>query len=130
MSREHEFGYCRSKVGFLFLRDCRNEAVGECEDCGRPVCIEHRRPMGGRLVCMECQVTGWRNGQTRDETLADDEVYRSELYAGAHYHPPYSGRHRYYSDVDFRTFDADAEIVDHGSDDKHDDRDLNDPLES
>jgi len=45
---------CRENAGVLFNHACKNEAVGQCAGCHKPICQTHARNMNGRSMCVSC----------------------------------------------------------------------------
>ena len=100
---------CKTKVGLLVLRDCDRPAVSTCMVCGRPVCKKHQVKRHHEVLCVECAAGqyGTQDAGIRDGGRVGWFTTRRHYYRRYHYYPYYYGRHRYYSDTDFRAFDED-----------------------
>lgn len=94
---------CMVKTGLLFLRDCGDLKITNCQTCGRPICREHSIDTDQGIVCPECAAL-------REEFHNDPGVSRSlrrhHHYSRNSYLPYYYGHTHYYSDQDYQTFDG------------------------
>jgi hypothetical protein len=127
-------GTCQSRKGLLFLRDCGEPAVAECQRCGRELCDAHRMFEEAELVCPECSAPGAHRGEAGE----NDPHWRDRYYNQYDYRPHYWSTYSYTSD-DYGTFDrsrqpaagtgtAQPEASDvSGPSDRHE---LDDPMES
>ncbi|MBU2549981.1 MAG: hypothetical protein KKB20_16335 [Proteobacteria bacterium] len=99
-------GICQAKKGLLFLRDCGAPATAFCSECSRPVCTTHTIPSEKGNICPECSARQTQPDEA-SRSMADYRARtRSYYYSRYDYWPFYYGYTHYYSDTDYRTFDA------------------------
>jgi len=103
---------CREKVGFLSVRDCKQQAAAKCTGCQCPLCQDHAVATAKGVLCSTCAA------QT-DARPAEGSGYRRNDYRRYYYsdyEPYYWGsdwRHRdrwrshgsHYDDRDTQIFD-------------------------
>jgi hypothetical protein len=123
---------CAVKRGIIALRDCGQEGINTCSECGRPACGEHTRIASGDLLCVECYARreqaasaaakgsggsskGPKAATPKGEAPAEEwndptypYTYRHHYYSSYHYSPIYMGDYydSYYDDYDVRSFDS------------------------
>lgn len=119
-------GLCACKRGFFALRDCKELANKDCEECRRPVCTHHLSAQSGFSVCVECaarqrESTDRTQDPDLDETYDNDwsYSYRHDYYSHDNYHPIYWGSSHdpYYDSYDMRSFDSPLVESDPGGED-------------
>lgn len=86
---------CTTQTGFLSLRACGASAIGECADCGRPVCKRHSSRRTGRrtedregrsvsmnawLLCPQCNA---RSDSHRDSSSDSSSSSSSSSSSGS-----------------------------------------------
>jgi hypothetical protein len=45
---------CRQVAGFILQQECKEQADAFCNECSKPVCSDHSRVVGERILCLDC----------------------------------------------------------------------------
>jgi hypothetical protein len=92
MSSEWIEGTCNETTGFLFRHQCTQYPEARCEACDKPICEAHKRPLEGKILCVDCNRAKTRQGglNVGPRRGYDDDPY----YYGGAYYPGYG--HYYY----------------------------------
>jgi hypothetical protein len=77
---------CRQDVGFAIPRPCKLRAHALCASCSRPVCREHGRTVGDKLLCVTCATARIREQEpdAGHEPEADVNALRPAAPAAKH----------------------------------------------
>lgn len=106
---------CMETAGFLFEHQCRNQAVGQCQKCAKPICKKHTHSTPQGFQCTTCaKKTIQKAKRARRDYIYDDDpfLYDAYYYDGyGYYGRGYWGSEWF--DDDFTEADGDS-FVDHG----------------
>ena len=95
---------CGETAGFLIAAPCKNQSMGKCHRCKKPICDKHTRRYSAesQIMCITCyRKSGARYTEDDDDPYLYGGYYYSDYYERSHYREEWGGSEAFAGDNNF-----------------------------